>query len=341
MSAAQEAPTRPRTRPKFLLKHVIWRFLNNALIDSAAALTFFTVLSIFPAIIALVSILSLVGQSGALLRDLIVDLESRGALPAGATDFVMPVLDTVLATPSAGWGLLVGLVVALWTSSNYVRAFGRAMNKVYGVPEGRNIVKLYAWQYGLTGSMLLLVAVSLVVVAVSGPILESLGNVIGLGDLLVRIHSWAKWPIMVVLLMALLDFLYWGAPNVRQTKFRLLSVGSALAIIGSGAASAGFGFYVSRFGNFDATYGALASVIVFLLWAWIVNIVILFGATLDVELLRVKQLKAGIEAEEQIQLPLRDDKGVETLRKQEERAVASARRVRRKAEQWIEYRADE
>lgn len=322
------------------MKHVVWRFLVNGLVDAAAALTFFTVLSIFPAIIALVSILSLVGQSGNLIRDLIVDLESRGAIFEGATEFVLPVLDTVLATPSAGLGLFLGIAVALWTSSNYVRAFGRAMNKVYGVDEGRNIVKLYAWQYGLTGTILLLVAAALILLAVSGPILESLGNVVGLGDTIVRVYSLLKWPVMVVLLMVLLDLLYWGAPNVRQPKFRLISVGSAVAIIGSGIASAGFGFYVSRFSRFDATYGALAGVIVFLLWAWIINIIILFGASLDAERMRVRQLQAGIQAEERIQLPLRDDKGVEALRAQEERAVASARRVRKRAEEWIQYRDD-
>ena len=316
---------------KFVLKNAVREFTDDGLTDAAAALTYYAVLSLFPAIIALVSILSLVGQSGDLIKDLIQDLKNQGTIPAGASDTVMPVLEELLTAPAPGIGLIVGILVALWSASNYVKAFGRTMNRIYEVPEGRGLIKLNLWQYGLTALILVLAAVSLVLVTISGPLAESLGNVIGLGDLAVTIFSIVKWPILALVVVLILALLYWGTPNVQQPKFRWISVGALFAIIVSILATVGFGFYVANFGSYDKTYGALAGVIIFLFWIYIINSVVLFGAEIDAELERGRQLQAGIEAEEEIQLPLRDEKGAKKLAEKAEKAVAEARRVRETA----------
>ncbi|MDN5569653.1 MAG: YihY family inner membrane protein [Propionibacteriaceae bacterium] len=313
---------------KFVLKNAVREFSDDQLPDAAAALTYFTVLSIFPGLIALVSILSLFGQSGDLVRSLIDDLAAQGAIPSDALDTIGPVLDNLLAAPAPGLGLVIGLATALWTASNYVKAFSRAMNRIYEVPEGRGPVKFNLGMYGLTAGMLLIVALVLIGLAISGPMAESLGNVIGLGDVAVTVIEIAKWPLIAALVVVLVALLYWGTPNVRQPKIRWISIGAALAILLAALASVAFGFFVANFGNYQATYGALAGVIVFLFWVNIINMVLLFGAEVDAELERGRQLQGGIEAEEAIQLPLRDEKGAIKKAEKQQEAVAEAREVR-------------
>ena len=313
---------------RFVFKNAIREFGDDGLSDVAAALTYYTVLSIFPALIALVSILSLFGQSGDLLRNLIQDLQDRGAIPVDAMDVIMPVMDSLLETPAPGLGLFLGLAVALWTASNYVKAFGRAMNRIYEVPEGRGFVKLNASMYGLTAGILLLAAVALVLITVSGPLAESIGSLIGLGDAALTAFNIAKWPILGIIIIAVVTLLYWGTPNVRQPKFRWLSIGAILAIIGIAIASAAFAFYVGNFGSYDETYGTLAGVIIFLFWINLINTVLLFGGEIDAELERGRQLQGGIRAEEDIQLPMRDDTAAKKKEKKDRAAIEEARQVR-------------
>lgn len=313
---------------KFVLKNTLREFNDDGLSDAAAGLTYFTVLSLFPGIIALVSILSLVGQSGELIRNLVLDLRDQGAIPASAIDTIDPVIQALTDTPAPGFGLVVGLLTALWSASNYVKAFSRASNRIYEVPEGRGPVKFNLTMFGLTAVMLLLIAVALVGVTVSGPLLESIGNVFGLGEVAVTVFAWAKWPIIAVIVVLVVALLYWAAPNVKQPKIRWISVGALVAIVASVIASAAFGFYVANFGSYDATYGTLAGIIIFLFWINIINMVLLFGAELDAELERGRQLQGGIKAEEEIQLPLRDDKGALKKQEKQAQAVAEAREVR-------------
>lgn len=313
---------------KFVLKNTVREFTDDGLPDYAAALTYFTVLSIFPGLIALVSILSLFGQSGELVRQLVDDLAAQGTIPRDTVDTIAPVLDTLLEAPAPGLGLFLGLAIALWTASNYVKAFSRAMNRIYEVPEGRGPIKFNLGMYGLTAGMLLIMALVLIGLAVSGPLAESLGNVLGIGGLAVTIFNIAKWPIMALLVVVLVALLYWGTPNVRQPKFRWISVGALAAIVLAALASTAFGFYVGNFGNYEATYGTLAGVIIFLFLINIINTVLLFGAELDAELERGRQLQGGIPAEEEIQLPLRDDKGAIKKAEKQREAIDEAREVR-------------
>lgn len=313
---------------RFVLKNAVREFGDDQMSDAAAGLTYYTVLSIFPAVIALVSILSLLGQGGDVIRTLIEDLQERGAIPVDAFRVIEPVMESLLETPAPGLGLILGIAVALWTASNYVKAFGRAMNRIYEVPEGRGLVKLNLSQYGLTALVLVLVAVSLVLVTVSGPLARSVGDLIGLGETAVTVFEIAKWPVLLLIVVAIIALLYWGTPNVRQPKFRWLSIGAVVAIIGAAVASVGFGFYVSNFGSYDETYGTLAGVIIFLFWINIINLVLLFGAEIDAELERGRQLQGGIEAEEEIQLPLRDDKAAIKREEKERKAFQEARQLR-------------
>lgn len=313
---------------RFVLKNAMREFIDDQMLDAAAGLTYYTVLSIFPAVIALVSILSLLGQGGDVIRTLIEDLQERGAIPVDAFRVIEPVMESLLETPAPGLGLILGIVVALWTASNYVKAFGRAMNRIYEVPEGRGLVKLNLSQYGLTTMVLVLVAMSLVLVTVSGPLARSVGDLIGLGDTAVTVFEIAKWPLLVGIVVVIVALLYWGTPNVRQPKFRWLSIGAVVAIIGAAIASVGFGFYVSNFGSYDETYGTLAGVIIFLFWINIINLVLLFGAEIDAELERGRQLQSGIEAEEEIQLPLRDDKAALKKEEKDRKAFQEARQLR-------------
>lgn len=314
---------------KFVLKNAAREFGSDGLSDIAAALTYFTVLSIFPALIALVSILGLFGQSGDLIKNLLEDLQNRGAIPVDMMDdTIMPAIEGLLEAPAPGLGLIVGLLAALWTASNYVKAFGRAMNRIYEVPEGRGFVKFNGSMYGLTAGILVLAAVALVLITVSGPIAESIGSLIGLGEVALQAFNIAKWPVMVLIVIAVVTLLYWGTPNVKQPKFRWISIGAVVAIIGIAIASAGFAFYVANFGSYDQTYGTLAGVIIFLFWINIINTVLLFGAEIDAELERGRQLQGGIAAERSIKLPMRDDSAAKKKELKERQAVEEARQIR-------------
>ncbi|MFD1718939.1 YihY/virulence factor BrkB family protein [Georgenia deserti] len=290
--------------------------------DLAAALTYYAVLSIFPALIALVSLLSLVGQGQTTntLTSMAEDL-----VPGTAMNTLGPVIENLTTAPAPGIGLVVGLLVALWTASNYVTAFSRAMNRVYEIEEGRPLWKLRPAMYLLTLVMLVLVALGAVILVISGPIAEQVGSLIGLSGVAVTIWNIAKWPVLLIAVIAAIALLYWATPNVRQPKFRWISPGAIIAIVVALLASLALGFYVANFGSYNETYGALGGVIVALLWLWVMNLALLFGAEFDAELERSRELQAGIPAEETIQLPARDTKASE---KKAEKARADVERGR-------------
>lgn len=210
-------------------------------------------------------------------------------------------------TPGAGIALIIGLVAALWSASGYVGSFGRAMNQIYQIGEGRPIWKLRPVMLLVTLVTVILAALVLVGLVVSGPAAKAVGSAIGLG----------------------LALLYYATPNVKQPKFKWISVGALIAIIVWVLASAAFGFYVANFSSYNKTYGALAGVIVFLLWLWLTNLALLFGAELDAELERGRQLQAGMAAEETLQLPPRDTRKLEKAKAKEEKDIARGRRLRK------------
>ena len=288
----------------FAFKRAIKEFSADGCTDLAAALTYFAVLSIFPGLLALVSIIGLVGDPDETKKTLLDVIGQLGQ--DNVVDILEGPIDQMVNSSGAGLGLVAGSAGALWSASGYVGAFGRALNRIYEVPEGRGFVKLRPMQLAVTAVLLVLAAATILSVAVSGDVARAIGNTIGLGEAAVMTWNLAKWPVILLVVTFMVGLLYWATPNVKHPTFRWLSPGAAVAIVVAIVASVAFGFYVSNFGSYNATYGSLAGVIVFLLWLWILNNVLLLGAELDSEIERSRQLQAGMAAEEDLLLPLRD-----------------------------------
>lgn len=289
------------------IKRVFKEFQEDNVTDWAAALTYYSVLSLFPGLLVLVSLLGLLGQNPETTDALLEIVEDLG--PASAVDTFREPIENVTASEGGAAALLgVGLLGALWSASGYLGAFARASNAVYEVEEGRPFWKLRPQQVGMTLLMVILLAMLLISLVVSGPLAEAVGDVIGVGDTAVTVWRIAKWPLMILVVAFMFAVLYYWAPNVKQPKFRWVSPGSLLAVAVWILISAAFGFYVGNFGSYDATYGSLGGVIVFLLWLWITNNAILFGQELNAELERQREIEKGVPgAREEIQQPPRDD----------------------------------
>ena len=286
------------------VKRTVREFKDDNLTDWAAALTYYAVLSLFPAMIALVSLVGLIADPGTITRVLTQTISDLG--PASAADTFKGPIESVTASSSrAGLGLVLGLAGALWTASGYVGAFMRASNAIYEQPEGRPFYKLRPLQLLVTLMLELMLAAVVLGLVVSGPLAKAIGDAIGLGSTAITVWDIAKWPVLLMLVSVMLAVLYYTAPNAKLPKFRLFTAGSVFAVVVWILASALFAFYVSQFGSYDKTYGTLAGVITFLVWMWITNIAVLFGAELNAERERTRELKAGEPAEERIQLPPR------------------------------------
>jgi len=310
----------------FILKGTLRRFSRDACTDLAAGLTYFGVLSLFPAMIALVSILGLVGQSKTGI-DALFGMVNQ--LAPGMLDVVRGPIEALAESPATGVALAVGIVGSVWSASGYVGGFGRALNRVYRVEEGRTTFALRPAQLLLTIAALALVAIVAILLVVSGPIAQAIGDAIGLGDAAQTAWSILRWPIVVAALVVLVALLYGVSPNVRYPRLRWLTTGAIAAIVVIGIASTGFAFYVANFGSYDKTYGALAGIIVFLLWIWIANVALLLGAELDREVERAREILAGEEAEYGLSLPLKSDAAIVKARDAEAGVVLAARKLRK------------
>jgi membrane protein len=323
----------------YVLRKTVREFGDDHCTDLAAALTYYAVLSLFPAAIAVISLLGVVGQGTSSVDNVMKVLQPL--VSQSTLDTVQPALENIATSPGAGIGLVIGILGALWSASGYVGAFGRAMNTVYEIDEGRPFWKLRPVTLLVTLVALLLVACVLVMLVVSGPLADSIGSVIGLGSQAVLAWNIAKWPVLVLFVVVIVAILYYATPNVRQPRFRWISVGAFVAILIWVAASAAFAFYVTTFGSYDKTYGSLAGAVVGLLWLWITNLALLFGAELDSELERGRELQAGIAAEEELQLPARDDRGIRKARKKEQKDIDRGRAIREQAEQSEQSEQDD
>lgn len=314
----------------YALKRTLYEFMRDGCTDLAAGLTFFAVLSVFPALLAVVSILGVIGQGKRTTHALLQILTNVG-MPPNALDLLRGPLHQLSTSPGAGLALIVGIAGAVWSASGYVRGFGRAMNSIYRVTEGRPIWKLYPFMLLVTVVVLAIAITMMLILVVSGPIAEQIGKLIGMGTLTVEVWNVAKWPVLLVLVILVITVLYYATPNVKQQKLRWFSLGAVLTIIVMALATAGFGFYIVNFGSYNATYGAIGGVIVLLLWVWIMNIVLLFGAEFNVETERARQLQAGIVAEDRIQLPARDTRGIEKAARKEDSIIDDGRELRRES----------
>ena len=287
-----------------ILKRTIREFRQDNLTDWAAALTYYGVMSLFPTLLVLVALLGLVGQypqtSDAVLR--IID---KIGPHSAVNTFRAPIQGVVRHKGGAGALLGVGLLGSLWSASGYVGAFMRASNAIYEVEEGRPFWKRRPLQVGLTLLVVvLLTAVSSAIVA-TGPLARAVGDEVGMGREAVTAFNIAKWPVIVLVLLAIVGLLYYVGPNVRQPRFPWITPGGVLALVVWGAASAGLAFYAAKFGSFQKTYGTLGGAILFLVWMWVSNLALLLGNELNAELERSRELAAGLPAEAGIQLPPR------------------------------------
>jgi membrane protein len=287
------------------LKRTLTEFQEDNLSDWAAALTYYGLLSLFPAIIAMVSIVGLVFSPQEITRVLTDTLSSLG--PKSAIDtFKGPINQVTGSKGSAGLGLIVGLALALWSASGYVGAFSRASNAIYERDEGRGFFKLRPVQLFVTLILVMLAALVVVALIVSGPLASAIGGAVGLSSTAVTAWNIAKWPVMLVVIMFMLAVLYYASPNAKQPKMKWISPGAVVAVIVWIVASGLFALYVAKFSSYNKTYGTLGGVISFLVWLWITNIAVLFGHELDAEIEREREIQAGVPgAHEDIQLPYR------------------------------------
>jgi membrane protein len=276
-----------------------------------------------------VSLLGVVGQANSSVNTVIDVL--RPLVSADTLDSVRTALEGVASSPGAGIGLVVGVLGALWSASAWVGAFGRAMNRIYECDEGRPFWKLRPWMFLVTLVSILLVATILVMVVVSGSLATSIGDQLGVGSQAVLVWRIAKWPAAAGLAVVLVAFLYWATPNVRPERFRLLSPGAVTALVVWLAASVGFGFYVARFSSYDRTYGSLAGVVVTLMFLWISHLALLFGAELDSELERRRELRAGLPAEQTLQLRPRDTRIIHKAHRKRRQDLERGRAIRMQA----------
>ena len=273
-----------------VLKRTVREFKKDNLMDWAAALTYYGVLAIFPALLALVSVLGLVGQSAT--QPLLDNLGHFA--PGAARDTVTTAVRNLQESRGAGGFLFIaGLAGALWSASGYVGAFMRASNAIYDIEEGRPIWKKLPVRLGVTFVLVLLLAASALAVILTGGLAEQVGRVLGVGNSVVTLWEVAKWPVMLGVVSLMFAILYWASPNAKHPGFRWISPGGALAVIVWVIASAVFAVYVANFEAYNKTYGTLGGVIVFLLWLWISNVAVLLGAEFNAELERGRQIEGG------------------------------------------------
>jgi membrane protein len=295
-----QAPERLTALPvrswRGVFRRTVREFREDNLTDWAAALTYYAVLAIFPAIIALVSILGLVGSSAT--QPL---LDNLGKLtPGPAKDvFTSAIQNLQQNRGGAGVIFILGLAGALWSASGYVAAFMRASNAIYDVGEGRPIWKTVPVRVGVTVVLVVLLALSALAVALTGGLAKQVGDLIGVGSSAVTVWDIAKWPVLLLVVGIMFAILYWASPNVKQPGFRWITPGGLLAVVITLLASAGFALFVANFGSYNKTYGALAGVVVFLVWLWIANIAVLLGAEFNAELERGRRIEGGHPEDEE------------------------------------------
>ncbi len=320
------------TKPswKYLLKKTFREFVKDNCADIAAGLTYFGVLAIAPGLLALVSLLGLIGDPETTVAAMLALLQ--GLVPQDSLTIVETIVASVATAQGAGLAFVVGLLGALWSASAFVTAFSRGMNRIYEIDEGRPFWKLRPTMLLVTVTAVVLAVIATAIVVLSGPLAQQLGDLIGLGETALLIWNIAKWPVLVVIAILMLAILYYATPNIRQPKFRWMSLGAFVALLVWAIASAGFGFYIANFGNYNETYGSLGGVIVFLLWLWISNNALLFGAEFDAELERTRQLQGGIVAEETVQLPPRDTTRSDKAADKRAADVREGRNLRKQAE---------
>jgi membrane protein len=290
-----------------VLRRTVSEFSEDNLTDWAAALTYYGLLALFPALIALVSLVGLFADPQTTTQKL-TEIVTQIGPSSGAQTFSGPIKSITSNQSAAGIMFVVGLVLALWSASGYVGAFMRASNVIYETPEGRPIWRLRPLQMLITLVMVILVALLALALVLTGPIVDAVAGPLGISSTATTIWDIAKWPVMVAIVITIVAVLYYSTPNVKLRGFKWVTPGSVLALVVWLIASAGFAFYVANFSSYDKTYGALGGVVVLLIWLWITNLALLFGQQLNAERERGLELEEGApRAEREIQLEPRSE----------------------------------
>jgi membrane protein len=312
---APEGPTDlPARSWRAVLRRSIREFRDDNLTDWAAALTYYAVLSVFPALIVFVALIGLCG-SYPQTSDALLDIVGKVGPSSAVETFRGPITGVVTNRGGAGALLGIGLLGALWSASGYVGAFIRASNAIYEVEEGRPFWKLRPLQIAVTIFMVLGAALVALSVVATGNLARAVGDAVGVGHTAVTVWNIAKWPVLVVIVVTMFAVLYYVAPNVRLPRFRWLTPGGILAVAIWLLASAGFAVYAAMFGSYNKTYGTLGGVVIFLVWMWLTNLAVLLGAEFNAEVERQRELETGMPAaEEQLQLPPRDERRTDRVR---------------------------
>ncbi|MGW6737454.1 YihY/virulence factor BrkB family protein [Streptomyces sp. NPDC055013] len=299
-----DAPTdMPKKSWRAVLRGTLKEFKDDELTDRAAALTYYGILSLFPALLVLVSLLGVAGQSA---TSAVLDHVQQLA-PGAVRDVIGDAVHQLQANSGIGSIMaIVGLALAVWSASGYVAAFIRTSNAVYDVPEGRPVWKVLPLRLALTIVLVILAVFSALIVVFTGAVARRAGDVLGVGDTALTVWSIAKWPVLVVLVTLMIAILYWASPNAKIRGFKWVTPGSILALAVWMIASAGFAFYVANFASYNKTYGTFAGVIVFLVWLWITNIAVLLGLEFDTETARQRAIAGGYPPEQEPYVEPRD-----------------------------------
>jgi membrane protein len=324
-SAPQTLKDMPRAGWLAILKRSVREFKHDDVTDRAAALTYFGVLALFPGVLVLVSILGLLGRSTT--QQVLANIDQIA--PGGVHTFLKNVVTQVQGRAGlAGIAGIIGLLVALWSASGYVAAFMRASNAIYDVDEGRPIWKTIPVRLLTTLALVVMLLIAAAIVVLTGPIANQVGTAFGIGHAAVLIWDFAKWPVLLIIVSAMMSLLYKACPNIQQPSFRWISAGGVIAVAIWLIASGAFALYVSFSGSYNKTYGSLATVIIFLVWLWISNIAILLGAEFNAESQRELGIRAGLPDDLEPFAELRDTRKLDDPEKQR---VGRAKRIREQA----------
>lgn len=319
--------TRPWT---FAVRRIFRAFVADGCADIAASLAFYAILALLPASMVGFSVLSVLGrddETAQILLDVV-----RAVAPEEAVDGVSALLKELADLQMSGLLLAFGVLLSVWSVARYVGVLGRGMNRIYGVDEGRRLWVLKPIQLGIAAVVIICASIAALLIVGSGPVAKALGSAFGLGEAVLLVWRIARWPLLVVLVVFVVAFLYYFTPNIRPPHFRWMSLGAVVAILVLAIASAGFGLYIGNFADYDRVYGSFAGIIVFALWMWIANMALLVGVEFDAEAERIRELRDGVPAETQIQLPLRDASRIAKVVHNDRSDVAEARRIRRSAQ---------
>ncbi|HWC23530.1 MAG TPA: YhjD/YihY/BrkB family envelope integrity protein [Flexivirga sp.] len=313
----EEEIERPKETPdttakadwKVALKRAAGKFSSDECTDKAAALTYFSMQSLFPGLIGVLSLINVFGNGKSTTKSIVKIVANIAGKDPSEFDWLTKFIDHVNTQGGGGIALAVGILLSIWSASGYVGGFSRALNRIYEVPEGRPVWKLRPALYLVTIVEVVLIIVVMFALVTTGKVASSIAGEIGIPSQAVQIWDIAKWPFVVLIVVFIIGMLYWATPNVRKTKRDIFTWGALIGFVVWVVASAALLIYLglTQGASYQKTYGAFAGAIMFMLWLWITNIAMLFGAEVDAELIRTRQLKSGLPAEEMILLPPKDD----------------------------------